>query len=296
MREYILWSNCNNCCKFCWQQKKHDFTTFLNEQEMVQSIETTMLELDKISNGDDVLLVGGEILNPYFDSVDDKLHELIDKCVDMIKNDKIRFLYINTNLLYTNIKNLTYLLESFNGIEERLKFTTSWDKFGRFTHKSGERFGAEEIFIGNIRGLNHRYPKMNIVINVIITKQLIESFDTPYIENNSIRWMASLKHDYYVVKYINYIPYIPVSNDRSMDVTFKDIIKVLAAQEKLQPGYINRYIDDFDMNQNKVLYEYHKDKGYVECTAKYADCHHNENFKKVLGGECYICKLKEVFR
>ena len=112
--------------------------------------------------------------------------------------------------------------------------------------------------------------------------------------------MINILHNLFIkkfgVKYINYIPYIPVEDDNSMDVTFKDIIKVLAAQEKIEPGYINRYIDDFDLNQNKILYEYHKDKGYVECTAEYAECHHNENFKKVLGNECYICKLKDVFR
>ena len=72
-----------------------------------------------------------------------------------------------------------------------------------------------------------------------------------------------------------------------MDVTFKDIIKVLAAQEKIEPGYINRYIDDFDLNQNKILYEYHKDKGYVECTAEYDRMTIiMRTLKRFLGNEC----------
>lgn len=297
MREFILWSNCNDCCKFCWQQKKHDLTTFLNEQEMIESIETTMLALNKINDGDDVLLVGGEILNHYFDSVDNKLYSLIDKCVDMIKENKIRFLYINTNLMYKDIRNLIYLLSAFtfNKIETRLKFTTSYDVYGRFFdfHTVGcfELSKTEGYFFQNLRFVNN-FEKFNVVINSIITKQLVEKLDDNYCKYQ----YKTLSEDYPVVKYINFIPYIPVVDDRSMDVAFKDIIKVLAAQEKIQPGYINHYIDDFDFNQNKVLYEYHKDKGYVECTAKYAECHHNENFKKVLGDECYICKLKEVFR
>lgn len=296
MREFILWSNCNNCCKFCWQQKKHDLSTFLNEQEMVTSIETTILELDKINPGDDVLLVGGEILYSYFESVDSILHKLIDKCVNMVREDKIRFLYINTNLIYENRKNLIYLLDMFSGLEDRLKFTTSKDIYGRFGNpiiKPGQYPKAYINFLKNIEFINNNYKKINIVINSIITKQLAHQVK----EESQIESDVQIKGNYPVVKYINYIPYIPVPDDRSMDVTFKNIIQVLLAIEKIEPGYINHYIDDFDMNQNKILYEYHKDKGYVECTAQYAKCHHNENFKKVLNNdECYICKLKELFR
>ena len=289
MREYILWSNCNNCCKFCWQQKKHDLSTFLNEKEMITSIQTTISELDKINVGDDVLLVGGELFC-YKGIVDKTLKELIDRCIILLKNNTIRFLYINTNLInkISTDGSLFYLLDKIteNNLESKLKFTTSFDIYGRF------KKDALLQWLSCLRYITiTKYPTINVVINCIITKQLVE-----VIEKEDIKDWQEFK---YIcgAKYINFIPYIPVPDDHSMDVTFKDIVKVLAAQEKIEPGYIDRYIDDFDMNQNKVLYEYHKDKGYVECTAKYAECHHNENFKKVLGNdECYICKLKEIFR
>ena len=279
MQEFLLWSNCTNCCEFCWQHKKKDLTTFLNEEEMLRCITETSKILDTINDGDDVLLVGGEILAPYFSSVNSVLHGLIDKCVGLVISDKIRYLYINTNLIYLDRVNLTYLLDSFLGIEDRLKFTTSFDVYGRF-HSSIEK----GIFLDNLAYIRDNYPKINIVINSIITKQLAtSSFD-----------FYAFKEEY-KIRHINFIPYIPVEDDRVMDVEFKDIVKVLAKAEHENKGYIKFYINDLDLNQNKKLYEYHKDAGYIECTSRYADCGHSKKFRKVLGNECFICKLKELF-
>ena len=293
MKEFIVWHNCTNQCDFCWQCKKQDKTAFLNHIEMIAAIRATEEKiLNEVNDGDDVLLVGGEILNSYNELSDYELHRLLNLCASLIKKDRIRYLYINTNLIYGNRKNLTYLLDLFNGIEDRLKFTTSYDVYGRFNHVLNTTIDslASKIWFNNMLYIKDNYPKINVVVNVIITKQLVEKVP----KNWAINWDAL--QSTLGIKYINFIPYIPVEDDRSMDVTFKDIVKVLAAEEKRNPGYINKYIDDFDLNQDKILYEYHKDKGYVECTAKYSDCHHNENFKKVLDNECYICKLKEIFR
>ena len=208
------------------------------------------------------------------------MSKLIDKCVEMISSDKIRFLYVNTNLIYKDRTNLVYLFDSIKGYEDRLKFTTSYDIYGRFKNEE-----ARKTFLDNLLFIKENYPKINTVVNCIITKQLVESdFDDSQFKET------------YGVRYVNFIPYVPVMDDRSMDVDFKDIVKVLAKAERKHRGYINFYINDLDFNQNKVLYQYHKDRGYEECTSNYADCHHNENFKKVLNGECFICKLKEVFR
>ena len=293
MKEFIIWHNCTNQCDFCWQCKKQDKTAFLNHIEMIAAIRATEEKiLNEVNDGDDILLVGGEILNSYNEFSDYELHRLLNLCASLIKKDRIRYLYINTNLIYGNRKNLTYLLDLFNGIEDRLKFTTSYDVYGRFNHVLNTTIDslASKIWFNNMLYIKDNYPKINVVVNVIITKQLVEKVP----KNWAINWDAL--QSTLGIKYINFIPYIPVEDDRSMDVTFKNIVKVLAAEEKRNPGYINKYIDDFDLNQDKILYEYHKDKGYVECTAKYSECHHNENFKKVLGDECYICKLKEIFR
>lgn len=293
MQEFILWSNCTNRCDFCWQCKMHDISTILTTEEMVASIFQVYHKIKyEINDGDDVLLVGGEILNSYSQATDEAIKMLIDTCVSLVKEDKIRYLYINTNLIYENRTNLDYLLTSFNGIEDRLKFTTSYDVYGRFNHSfDKEKSSAFLDWFFNMLYIRNNYPNINVVVNVVITKQLVEKAKVDDWVTDWNMFQTNLG-----IKYINFIPYIPVEDDHSMDVTFKDIVKVLAAEEKRNSGYINFYINDFDNNQDKILYEYHKDKGYVECTAKYSECHHNENFKKVLGDECYICKLKEVFR
>ncbi len=279
MQEFLLWRNCTNKCDFCWQHKLQDPETYLNKSEMLESIDETISRLDEIDIGDDVLLVGGEILASYHSLVDDKLHELFDKCVKLIKKDSIRYLYINTNLIYENRKNLIYLLESMKGLESRLKFTTSFDLYGRFNEK------GKKLFLDNLAFIRDNFPEVNIVVNSIITKQLIES------DFNFNEFQEEFK-----VRYINFIPYIPVEDDRCMDVDFMDIVKVLAENERRNRGAISFYINDFDMNQNKKLYEFRKSSGYVECTSKYSECGHNENFKKVLDNkECFICKLKDVF-
>ncbi len=279
MQEFLLWGNCTNKCDFCWQCQKVDETIFLNKEEMILSIKETINRLDDINNGDDVLLVGGEILASYYPEVDIFIQELIYKCISMIKEDKIRFLYINTNLIYENKKNLIYLFETIKGYEDRLKFTTSYDIFGRFKTED-----KRQLFLKNLEFIRDSYPKINAVVNCIITKQLVET------DFNQEEFK-----DIYKIKHVNFIPYVPVPDDNVMTVNFKDIIKILARAEKRQPGYINFYINDFDYNQNKKLYQYHKNKGYEECTSKYSECHHNENFKKILNGECFICKLKEIF-
>ncbi len=279
-QEFLLWSNCTNQCDFCWQCKKHDPLTFLNEKEMLECLNEVSIKLDQINKGDDVLLVGGEILASYFNSVNISLKRLFDKCIDLIKKDQIRYLYINTNLLYKDKTNLDYILSKFTDIEDRLKFTTSFDIYGRF--KTQE---VKNIFLTNLEYIRDKYPKINVVVNSIVTKQLIESnFDF-------LKFKENMK-----LKYINFIPYIPVEDDRSMDTNFLSIAKFLISREKIWPGYIKFYINDFNNNQNKRLYEYKKSVGFEECTSKYVECGHNVNFKKVTrDDECYICKLKEIF-
>ena len=120
MQEFLMWGNCTNQCDFCWQCKKRDETIFLNKEEMISCIEDTLIRLDEINDGDDVLIVGGEILATYHEEVNPYLHKLIDKCVKMLSDNKIRFLYVNTNLIYKDRTNLVYLFEAIRGYEDRL--------------------------------------------------------------------------------------------------------------------------------------------------------------------------------
>jgi hypothetical protein len=79
-----------------------------------------------------VLICGGEI----FDNIKN-LNILIDffeKIIDLMNNNIIDLLYINTNLIYENTTILFKFLDLIknNNLFNRLKFTTSFDLHGRF--------------------------------------------------------------------------------------------------------------------------------------------------------------------
>ena len=94
-QDFLLWSNCTNECEFCWQCKKRDETTFLSKDEMLNCIQETIKRLNDV-NGDDVLLVGGEILAHYYIEVSHAIKKLI------------------YNQKYSN--NIFYKISSYNNI------------------------------------------------------------------------------------------------------------------------------------------------------------------------------------
>lgn len=282
MREFILWSNCNNCCDFCWQANKPHANTVLTKDQMVQSLTSLYSILDSaLIPGDDILIVGGEIFNNWGFEVSKTLNSVFRKLKTLVESKQIRFVYVNTNLLYTDLSVLNCFLNTFQGFEDHVKFTTSWDAgFLRFKDST-----IEQRFLSNLKTLTSIYPRFNVVVNIIMTKDLL-SIDL----SNLLNMFDNLK-----VHYINFLPLIPLTEDSPYKIDFADIAKFLSRVETFKPGYIQSYIKDFDFNQNKILYEFNSTQGFVECTADYNTCHHNINFKRVLGDECYICKLKEIF-
>lgn len=286
--EYILWNNCTNKCSFCPQCLKADQETHLNKEEMRNSIGAVFKAINNKPDGiHDILLVGGEILANYDDDISGCLCSLFLEVLDKIRKNKIRYLYINTNLLYTDLSNLDFLLKTFsnNGFADRLKFTTSYDLKGRFTTKE-----REDLFFNNLKYVETLYPKINTVVNVVMTKSTVEKY-----LNGS--FSPEILESDYGVKYVSFLPYVPVSENDPESVDLKTIIKVLAKRERSNPGFIKFYIDDLDLNQKRTLFEYRKSSGLVECTAKMNDCYHNSNFTRILkDGKCFICALKDIFQ
>ena len=205
---------------------------------MLKSITEATSRIKQIKNYDDVLIVGGEILEDYYTTVDKKLEELFVILKKKIERNEIRYFYINTNLLYENMINVTNLMNVFIGLRDRIKFTTSYDIYGRFDNED-----SKKLFLSNLQYIKNKYPDVNIVVNSILTKQLIKA-----IINGEYDYKEIL--DKYKLSYINLIPYIPVKDNNEMDTNFKDIIKALSIVNKHNPGYIKHYIDDFDLNQD----------------------------------------------
>lgn len=284
MVEYLVWSNCPNNCAFCWQKKMNDPTTLLTEQEKLQALDLCISEISKLGYTD-VLVIGGEILCPHSTEVNNKLRYLFNYMAERVRAEETRFFYVNTNLIYEDRTNLNALLDAFEGLENRLKFTTSCDPYGRFRTKDDEH-----TFVVNLEYLRDNYPKINVVMNMIMTYQFFLQYKIGMEDGG----MSIESMEPFGVKYINFLPYIPVENDRTMDVSKEQILTILELAEAESPGYFANYVRDYDVNQNRTLYEYHKDKGFIEATAETMECGHNKNFSKVTGdGKCYICMLKE---
>lgn len=291
--EYLLWSNCSNNCKFCWQKRLKNEATWLTDEEKIDSINRCKQAIDQLGYTD-ILVVGGEVYSPHTSEVDTALRSLFDKIAQRVKQDQTRFFYVNTNLIYQDLDNIEYLIRAFDGYEEHIKFTTSADAYGRFNEDCGA-YGieTENIVSQNLVYLTTKYPRLNVVVNTIMTKQFYEQYVVDERNKDGGIRLNTLLRDF-GIRYVNLLPYIPVPNDQEMTPTFGQIIACLEEAEQEQPGYIAHYVADYDLNQNKTLYQYERGKGFVECTAQYLPCGHNKNFSKVLpSGECYICKVKQ---
>ena len=305
--EFIMWNNCANNCKFCWQRLFDDETTFLNEQEQLECIQqcSDMIEKDAVECN--LLLVGGEVYSDQGTKVNNALRKLFQQIADKVKKCEVQFLYANTSLTYKNLDNLKNLLDAFEGIEEHLKFTTSYDLEGRYdtepasdkeVKKRGESGCAvdkREQMLDNLAYIHENYPKVNVVVNTIITKAVA---DAVLRKKGNERYDPLWFMDAYpnTVVWVNLIPYIPIEGYTGLDVRFSETVKVLEAANDKLPGYLEAYLMQLDLDQDKKLYEFHSDSGFVERTAPQLECGHNENFKLVnRADECYICRLKDYF-
>ena len=303
--EFILWSNCQNNCRFCWQRLLDEKDTWLNDKEKLEAIKDCSEMIATHDVECDILLVGGELYSDQGNDVNNALKSLYVQIADKIKSGDVRFLYANTSLTYGNRENLSNLLDAFAGIEDSLKFTTSYDLEGRYDDEifNKSNCGIDSLtgsqrkqnVLDNLQFINDNYPKVNTVVNTIITRAVSNAVLRP--ENgeayNTLWFLDAYPN---TVTYVNLIPYIPVEGDTSLDVKFSETVKVLEDANKRLPGYFGHYVTTFDLNQDKLLYEYHRDKGYVERTAASLDCGHNENFERVnRSGECFICKLIEYY-
>ena len=288
--EFLLWSNCMNNCKFCWQRLFNDETTWLCEEDKLKAIAGASEIIAQKATNCSIMIVGGEVYCDQGEKVNAQLKKLYCQIANKVRAGEVEYLYANTNLTYENRENLVNLLDAFEGVEAALMLTTSYDLKGRFNDST------RQMFLDNLAFINDNYPKVHAVINTIVTKAVA---DAVLKEGYNTHWFLEKYPN--AVAEVNLIPYIPIKGNRSLDVKFSENVKVLEIANKMRPGYIRNYIYALDTNQAKELFEYHSDRGYVDRTAGTNPCGHNENFTLVNGSddgchECYICKLQEYYR
>lgn len=288
--ELLLWNSCNNNCQFCFQKaNKNKYPNkFLTDYQKSESIikAKEFLESEKFEKGSHVLLVGGELFDNKFTIITETvffnfLYYVIDKMV----SKEIDLLYVNTNLIYQNTDYLVHFLNLIkeNNLFERLKFTTSYDVYGRFKTEEDRKLVEK-----NLIKLKELFPDIKIVVNMIMTKQFCEAILEDKLN------VKEFKKEFGVE--VNTIPYIILKEN--MAATRDMIYKTLVKLDEQMPGYLRAYIDNVAIDQEKLLFEYDGNE-YKFMTAQNTSCGHNENFHLYTTNKdrCFICdmiKLGEI--
>lgn len=275
--EFLLWDNCNNHCKFCFQR---DNPRLFNQNQRKKILNDTIsfIKSDRFEKGSHVLICGGEIFDKPSDFPD--LNIFFAQIDDLMADGIIDLLYLNTNLIYEDVSGLCFVLDMMKDKFDRLKFTTSYDLYGRFNKNFDET-----LFFMNLRWIKEHFPDCNIVVNTILTKQTCEKI---------INKEFSIKN--FMNEYdcwVNLIPYIVY--DEEMSATRTQIFSALQTVENENPGYLQQYIPNISIEQEKDLFVY-RDGDYHFCSCDLSDCGHSVNFKRYSKEKtCFCCDLKEVF-
>lgn len=285
--EFLVWDNCNNNCKFCFQREN---PRLFNQdgRKMVLDQTIKFIDSNQFKKGSHILICGGEIFdNPKDINI---LYDFFAQIIDRMNNGTIDLLYLNTNLIYENIAPLFNVLDMIrdNHLFERLKFTTSYDLVGRFRDKPMPitHHLPEEVMLDNLVSIKKEYPDIHIVTNTILTKPVCQKIING--EYNIRDWMEKYQC------YVNLIPYIVLNKE--LMATRNEIFKALNIVEKQAEGYVRRWIDNLDLKQEKWLYIYKNNEWqFVSCEWD-EKCGHSVNFKRYSdSGHCFVCDLKELF-
>lgn len=275
--EFLLWDNCNNNCKFCFQRKN---PRLFNQNQRKKILDDTIsfIKSDKFEKGSHVLICGGEIFDKSTDFPD--LNVFFAKIDGLMADGTIDLLYLNTNLIYEDVSGLGFVLDMMKDKFDRLRFTTSYDLYGRFRKKADEN-----LFFMNLNWIKEQFPECNIVVNTILTKQTCEKIINKEFSINQ-----------FMEKYncwVNLIPYIVY--DEKMSATRGEIFNALRIVEQENPGYLEKYVPNITIEQKKNLFVYH-DGEYHFSSCDINDCGHSINFKRYSkAGTCFCCDLKEIF-
>ena len=277
--EFLLWDNCHNNCDFCFQKASNNLSTLTDKQRAIQ-LTIDFIKSDQYEPQSHVLLMGGELFDDRH--VFNDLCRLFDYIVDQMSTGHIDLLYLNTNLLYKDKTCLYYLLDKATniGLGSRLRFTTSYDKQGRF-----KTLKAEQLMLSNLADIRQRYDGMSIVVNMMLSKQLC----------------TEILHDQFNVKqfgechgaYVNLIPYIVL--DERISAKKSAIFATLKKVNDSDGDYLSKYTNNLSLRQEKRLYRYNVNTKTIDfCTCDTLPCGHAENFKRYsFTGTCFLCDLIE---
>ena len=278
--EFLVWDNCNNNCKFCWQRENPRLYNIQKRKDILREV-LNFIYSDKFVKGSHILVCGGEIFDDVIPS--EYLKEFFSEISCLMYNDVIELLYLNTNLLCKDTLSMLNILSVFKekGLIERIRFTTSYDIEGRFKDEE-----SKNHMLDNLGFVKKYYPDIPTVINTVLTKQACEAILSG--EYNLKETMEKYNC------WVNLVPYIVLDENLRADKSL--IFKTLYFVNQQCEGYLEKYVPNMCITQEKWLYMY-KDNEFQFCSCPVSeDCGHSVNFKRYsTEGTCFCCDLQEVF-
>lgn len=285
--EFLLWNTCKNNCKFCHQKanKLKYPGKFPSDSEKLFPIKLArnFLETHDLEQGSHILLMGGEL----FDSVlpaetENEFLSLASYIAEGMRQNRYGFMYFNTNLLYEDLTLLKKYLDTFKGLEDRIKFTTSYDIEYRFKSKEDRALVQK-----NMMYISAHYPNCVRIANCIMTDKAINYFK----EHNFIQYHSDFLYDFGFD--IHLIPYITLVPEQAS--SRQDVLKLLVDVEHYQPGFLKQYVIDASYLQTRNLYEFNGTE-LKYATSKISDCGHYENFRRVYkdSTRCFACDCEQL--
>lgn len=277
--EFLLWENCNNRCAFCFQKAKRQLK--VAERENALEAALRFLNSDRYQKGSHVLAVGGELF--YSPNLFGALFRFYVRIFEKMRSGEIDMLYINTNLLYRDTDTLMAVLREGcgRGLARRIRFTTSFDLAGRFaTADACARMEA------NLDRVRESFPDLPVVTNIMLTGQTCRAIMT---EQFSVASFAACH-----ACEVNLIPYIVKREEYRPEK--REVLAALLKTEAQMPGYLDRWLANWELKQEKRLFQYDKTADdFCFVSSSVAACGHSENFRRCFDdGTCFICFVRDM--
>ena len=282
--ELLLWDNCTNNCKFCFQRKSPRLFSIDFQKQILNNV-LSFINSDKFQVGSHILLVGGEIFD---DSNRKFIIEFFDKICKLMTRNTIELCYLNTNLLYEDLNLLFLVLDVFkqNSLLDRLKFTTSYDLVGRFSTNS-----KEQLFISNLHTITSNY-NVKVVTNMILSNELCRKIIDQTFSLSRFQQENNTE--------LNLIPYIIL--DEALATDKNNIMQALTTLKKKDYMIFKSFLFNINIKQPRKMFYFKDCKDIIDnkltaCECKLLECGHSENFKRytVDKKSCFVCDINEVF-
>lgn len=294
MLQYLLWTNCNNNCRFCIRGDKSD--SFKNLSDMLESVKKAK---ESICNQDwtkydgGISVIGGELFYIKDEVLQDALFSLFETVVDkVLKLRENIYLVLISNLIYDTAF-LEKVLNMFKnrGVEEQIQLHTSYDIKYRYA-----TIDDKLLYEQNLYKIRKLYPNLAITVQNILTQYFIEQVNSGKFDINSFE-------DEFMVKFALLVPLKSNLSSKLSDFfpKRKDFINFLIKISSENPIVFRKFIDsaryaftskDFiDTQNDKELIPSNSAKFY----APNMKCGHSDVFNCYSDSDkCMLCDIEAL--